>query len=184
MKQDRPLTTGDIAKYCSVTVATVCNWVKAAKLEVFVTPGGQYRMERDKFLAFLHENGFPIPQDLADQTTTVLTIDPTQSLTPILKQGLDSTREPYEIHQAGNAYEALLKIGQASPNFVVISDSQQDDDTRRVVHFLRSNPSTRGIKFIVAGNQIVPASGDLFDASLKTPFEMQDLQQVFLKKSA
>jgi excisionase family DNA binding protein len=45
----KSLSTGDIARYCQVTPATVVNWIKANKLDVYTTPGGQYRMEVEEF---------------------------------------------------------------------------------------------------------------------------------------
>ena len=60
----KSLSTGDIARYCQVTPATVVNWIKAEKLQVYTTPGGQYRMEVNDFVGFLETNKLPIPEEL------------------------------------------------------------------------------------------------------------------------
>jgi tRNA 2-thiouridine synthesizing protein E len=42
------LTTGQAAKLCSVTPATVLNWIRKGQLEGVRTAGGHYRIRRDK----------------------------------------------------------------------------------------------------------------------------------------
>ena len=55
----RLLTTGELAKHCSVTTEAVANWIRAGKLMASVTPGGHYRIEFDEALRFLKEYGMP-----------------------------------------------------------------------------------------------------------------------------
>jgi excisionase family DNA binding protein len=188
MKNDRPLTTGDIAKYCSVTVATVCNWVKAGKLEVFVTPGGQYRMERQKFMGFLKDNNFPIPKDLIAETTRVLTIDPTHRVTSALRETLAESDTPVEVQEAANGYEALLKIGQISPGYLVVSGEDDENDLGKVVRFLKQNPSTKKIKLVYysSGNGSASQGGDTdtYDARLTSPVDAGELRRLFFRNSA
>jgi excisionase family DNA binding protein len=42
------LSTGQAAELCSVTAATVLNWIRAGKIEGVRTPGGHYRIKRDR----------------------------------------------------------------------------------------------------------------------------------------
>jgi two-component system response regulator VicR len=41
---DKPLTTGEIARVCQVSQATVLNWIRDRGLVAFTTPGGHYRV--------------------------------------------------------------------------------------------------------------------------------------------
>jgi excisionase family DNA binding protein len=41
---DKPLTTGEIARICQVSQATVLNWIRDRGLVAFTTPGGHYRV--------------------------------------------------------------------------------------------------------------------------------------------
>lgn len=43
---ERPLTSGQVAKLFNVTVETVAAWADKGKLECFYTPGGQRRFHR------------------------------------------------------------------------------------------------------------------------------------------
>ncbi len=41
---EKPLTTGDVARICQVSQATVLNWIRDRGLVAFTTPGGHYRI--------------------------------------------------------------------------------------------------------------------------------------------
>ncbi len=41
---EKPLTTGEIARICQVSQATVLNWIRDRGLNAFATPGGHYRV--------------------------------------------------------------------------------------------------------------------------------------------
>ena len=55
-----PLTTGEAAKYCHVSQATIVNWIKLGKLSAYSTPGGHYRILLTDFLLFLERHGMPV----------------------------------------------------------------------------------------------------------------------------
>jgi excisionase family DNA binding protein len=41
---EKPLTTGEIARICQVSQATVLNWIRDRGLVAFTTAGGHYRV--------------------------------------------------------------------------------------------------------------------------------------------
>ena len=55
-----PLTTGEAAKYCHVSQATIVNWIKLGKLPAYSTPGGHYRILLTDFLRFLDSHKMPV----------------------------------------------------------------------------------------------------------------------------
>ena len=48
--EKRPLTTGQIAKYCHVTHRGVLKWVESGKLKAYRTPGKHSRVSVEDFL--------------------------------------------------------------------------------------------------------------------------------------
>ena len=58
-ENERPLTTGDVARQCYVSNAAVLKWIKSRKLKAYRTPGGHYRIKRADFIAFLDDHGMP-----------------------------------------------------------------------------------------------------------------------------
>jgi len=63
MKNERPLTTGEVAKYCHVSRVTVVEWIKAGKLDAYSLPGGHRRIPTEVFIAFLQRYKMPIHEE-------------------------------------------------------------------------------------------------------------------------
>ena len=59
MENQRPLTTGDVARHCYVTNVAVLKWIRSGKLKAYRTPGGHCRIKREDFRAFLDNHGMP-----------------------------------------------------------------------------------------------------------------------------
>jgi CheY-like chemotaxis protein len=146
----KTLSTGDIARHCQVTPATVVNWIKAGKLNVYTTPGGQYRMEIDEFIKFLQENRFPIPEELAPaKERRVLVVDDDPEILELATEALAEYLPNIIIEESGDGYDALLKIGSFQPHAVVLDLMMPRVDGAEVCRRLRANTETRNI-FIIA----------------------------------
>lgn len=146
----KSLSTGDIARHCQVTPATVVNWIKAGKLQVYTTPGGQYRMDVEEFLKFLDKNRFPVPDELqAGKERRILVVDNDPR---ILDQATSSLAEHLPlavIETSGDGYEALMKIGSFKPHALVLDLLMPRIDGAEVCRRLRAGTDTRNI-FIAA----------------------------------
>lgn len=57
---EKPLTTGDIARICQVSQATVLNWIRDRGLRAYTTPGGHYRVLPSDLQAFAARYRMPI----------------------------------------------------------------------------------------------------------------------------
>ncbi len=144
------MSTGDIARYCQVTPATVVNWIKAHKLEVYTTPGGQYRMDVEAFLKFLEKNRFPVPEDLAPgKERRVLIVDDDPEILEKATEALGRHLSGVLIEESGDGYDALLKIGGLKPHAIVLDLTIARLDGAEVCRRLRANNDTRNT-FIVA----------------------------------
>lgn len=60
---EKPLTTGEIARICQVSQATVLNWIRDRGLNAYTTPGGHYRVLPNDLQEFAMRYRMPI--DLA-----------------------------------------------------------------------------------------------------------------------
>ncbi|MHC4839450.1 MAG: response regulator [Planctomycetota bacterium] len=146
----KSLSTGDIARHCQVTPATVVNWIKAGKLNVYTTPGGQYRMNLSEFISFLEKNNFPIPEDLqpsSEKRVLIVDDDP-----EVLEQATMAIAEHLTgviLEESSDGYDALLKVGGFKPHGLVLDLMMPRVDGAEVVRRLRANQETRNI-YIVA----------------------------------
>lgn len=56
----KPLTTGDIARACQVSQATVINWIRDRGLNAYTTPGGHFRVRVTDLETFAAQYRMPI----------------------------------------------------------------------------------------------------------------------------
>lgn len=60
-------TTGQVAKFCQVSLQTVSRWVDSGWLEGFRIPVSKHRrIPRETLIKFLEDHGVPLPDELKD----------------------------------------------------------------------------------------------------------------------
>ncbi len=148
----KSLSTGDIARHCQVTPATVVNWIKGGKLQVYTTPGGQYRMEVADFVRFLEENRLPIPEELQPSNERrVLLIDNDPEVLERSTQSIARFLPTVILEESDNAIEGLVKLGAFKPHAAVIDLNLPHVDVAEMCRRLRSNADTRNVFLVVVG---------------------------------
>lgn len=154
----KSLSTGDIARYCQVTPATVVNWIKAGKLEVYTTPGGQYRMDVGNFVDFLRKHKLPIPEELEPSNERrLLIIDNDPEVLENATQTIAQELPTIILEESDNGYDGLIKLGSFKPHAVVLDMALPAVDIGEAVRRLRSNNETRNMFVItVGGDEIDP----------------------------
>ncbi len=65
---EKPLTTGEIARICQVSQATVLNWIRDRGLHAYATPGGHYRVLPSQLREFAARYQMPIELPVAGGT--------------------------------------------------------------------------------------------------------------------
>lgn len=178
----KSLSTGDIARHCQVTPATVVNWIKAGKLKVYTTPGGQYRMDVEEFLKFLDHNKFPVPEEIQPgRERRILVVDNDPRLLEQAVTKLGQHLPLAIIETSADGYEALMKIGSFKPHAVVLDLLMPNLDSAEVCRLLRGNTETRNIFIaavsgLAADNEAVRRVKRIgVDAFLTKPLDMADL---------
>lgn len=154
----KSLSTGDIARYCQVTPATVVNWIKADKLQVYTTPGGQYRMDVGDFVDFLRDNKLPIPEELQPSNERrLLLIDNDPEVLERATQTIAQELPTIILEESDNGYDGLIKLGSFKPHAVVLDMALPTMDVSEAVRRLRANNDTRNMFVItVGGDEVDP----------------------------
>jgi len=109
MPQDRPLSTGEVARVLHVTPVCVLRWIRAGKLPAYRFPGGHFRIARFAFRKFLADNHIPLGFDSLP-ARRVLVIDDGNSVGAGFEAALKA--KGYEVVLARSAREALRIIRQ------------------------------------------------------------------------
>jgi len=77
-KEIKPyLSTGEVARICHMSRATVFNWVKDGKLKASRVPGGRYNIFRRDFLSFMKKSNLLalVEENSLYQETRILIVD-------------------------------------------------------------------------------------------------------------
>lgn len=72
MSLSKPLTTGETARICQVSQATILNWIRQRGLNAYTTAGGHYRVRAADLQDFAARHGMQLDwkqdQMLVDQS--------------------------------------------------------------------------------------------------------------------
>jgi excisionase family DNA binding protein len=119
MPNDQPYTTGQAAKYCHVSQATIINWIKDGKLEAYTTPGGHYRIPQSDLVSFLETYRMPIDAALRVSPRPQLLLVGGGPGIRRLAQVLNE-KGGFDISLASNDYAASAHVARAEPDAVLI----------------------------------------------------------------
>jgi excisionase family DNA binding protein len=153
------LTTGEVARYCDVSTNAVKKWIRNGRLKAFRTPGGHFRVESEDFKAFLATHQMPIREDFfASALKRILVVDDDAQVRAMLVEILHTMEPAVEVEEAEDGYEALLKVGQFSPDLLVMDLKMPRMDGFEACRRIRANPGT-------ADTNILIVSGVMDDAA-------------------
>ncbi len=167
LSQNKPLTTGEIAKYCGVSRMGVWRWIKEGHLKAHRTPGGHYRILPHDFETFLSETNFPSPKNSVQTTKRVLVATSNTDVLGSIIRILSSMPNALEIDVAMDEDTIIAKMAVFQPT-VVIFDGGNCADISRFIEKIKNTVQTR---------KIVPA---LLLANISlNPAEVSRLAEVF-----
>jgi CheY-like chemotaxis protein len=177
---ERTYTTHDIARYCDVYPSSVINWINSGKLKSYSTPGGHHRMLREDVALLLESMGIPLPEDLLARSMRVLIVDDDVELTRVLVRAFARHAETFSTEVSHNGIEALIKIGQAPPDLVILDLVLPKMDGLQVCRVLKAKTETRDIKIIAISGKKPPfnekkPSDAKIDAFFRKPLELAEL---------
>ena len=117
----KPLSLGDIARYCHVDRVTVQRWVKTSFMPSYRTPGGHYRVHKEDFLEFLKKGEMPIyPEFFQDIIKRILIADSAEDAN-LLAGYLSGEESNYEVKVCTSGTEALISLGQFQPDLLILN---------------------------------------------------------------
>lgn len=183
---EKTYTTHDIARFCDVYPSSVINWISSGDLKSYLTPGGHHRITREDLTVFLTKFRIPIPNELVARPRRVLIVDDEVEITRLLQRAFARHVGLFETEVCHNGIEALIRIGQAPPDLVILDIILPKMDGMQVCRVLKSKAETMGIKIVaVSGGKKLPFNEKKpqeakIDAFFRKPLDLAEL----LDKSA
>lgn len=133
-----------VARMLRVSPTTVLAWIDRGLVTAHRTPGGHRRVERGELLRFLRDSHLPIPPELAP-VATLLLVDDDLTFLRSLERELKQRAPDLEVYTASDAVEALLLVGTARPQAVLLDAYMPGMNGVEVCRRLREAPATRGL---------------------------------------
>jgi len=118
MADEKPLSTGTVARLLHVTPVAVLHWIRARKLKAYRVPGGHYRIARAEFRTFLAENQIPVTLE-APVPRRILVVDDEAVVREAFEAALEA--KGYEVVLAKDGREAL-RIARQEPFDLIFLD--------------------------------------------------------------
>lgn len=146
----KPLSTTKVAKFCHVSHAAVCNWVKSGKLQAYRTPGGQYRIEPGVLVEFMKRLGMPVPEELSPRTVKrIVVVDDEPEIVNLAMRVLGPGGAGYEVKTAADGYTAGRLVHSLLPDLVLLDIRMPGIDGFAVCKSIKTSPDTRHAKVLV-----------------------------------
>ncbi len=153
-KESKLLSTKDITEMFKVNRVTVAEWVNSGKLPAIKTLGGHSRVRREDLVQFLRKSGLPIPDELHADRPKILVVDDEPSILKTLPRLIWARYPHVQIDTADNGVDALLKIGQSTPDILILDMLMPRMDGVEVIQRLKNESAYAGVKIIVMSGYV------------------------------
>jgi excisionase family DNA binding protein len=142
----RYLTTGDVARKCEVTLASVKKWIEQAKLQAVRTPGRHFRIPVEEFERFRAAYRFPVEPERAPR---ILVVDDNPLVVDFIMDALRELVPGSELEAASNGYDGLLKVGTFGPDLLILDLRMPGLDGLEVCRRIKANPAIRTTRILM-----------------------------------
>lgn len=137
-----------IGEIVGVDASTASRWIDAGLIGSFRTPGGHRRVSGDQLLEFLSGRGIPVPDELRPAHRTVLLASSDAKLARSLRGAPKLAQSATKIVYSDGGIDALLRVGLAKPDVVVLDLELKDVDVLSTCERLKRSAETQGIVVI------------------------------------
>jgi excisionase family DNA binding protein len=147
---DDVLTVFKASKLCSVSPKTIINWIESGLIKAYKTPGGHRRINRRDLLAFMENQGMPMPEkDVETGRIRILVVDDDPIIVESIVQALEEDEYDYEVISAADGFEAGIQVSHFKPDLILLDIMMPDIKGFDVCKKIKSAPETKDTKIIV-----------------------------------
>lgn len=150
----RFFSTFQVAKICSVHHTTVINWANKGRLKARSTPGGHRRIEAADLVDFMRLHDMPIPADLLQRPKRIFIVEDDLGMQVMLTRALESLPD-VEIACCAGGLDAIIAIGKAPPDLLVLDINIPQVNGVDVCRALRANEATKPVKIIAISGEVL-----------------------------
>lgn len=156
----RSYSTADVARQLGVSVPTVQRWVDQGHLKAWKTLGGHRRLDADsadRFIAAHVRGERPADSQRAERPpTTVLIVEDDPDDRDLIGALVGAAIPGASVDHAGNGFEALVAIGQRTPEVVITGLQMPHMDGLAMLRHLAHHSSVRPRVLVAITGQAPP----------------------------
>ena len=169
-------TTHEVSRLLHVNPRSVINWIEQNLLASYRTPGGHRRIRREDLLAFLRKHQIPTPAVLVDEKFNVLIVEDEEEIAAILRAYFER-QGGFDIHCANDGITALIEVGRAKPNLLILDIMIPGVDGIEVCRRIKADATNQTAIIAISGqpeweNRILQAGADSF---MSKPLDLERL---------
>lgn len=177
------LTTGEVAKICSVAPRTVSKWFDSGQLPGYRIPGSKdRRIPANALLRFMKQHHIPLDGLMGSDRPRVLIVDSDIEARDALHKAL-SEGTPYEVRSVSSGFAAGLECERFRPSVMLLDAHLPDADCRQVLRHVRENPELESTRVVVMSSRLTDGQAHQlraqgFDGYLRKPFSAHQVIQM------
>ena len=144
-------TTGQIARICGVSIATVQKWVDSGELGSFRIPitAVDRRVPRETLLAFMKKYKVPTDELEPKEHYRVLIAEDDTAYRKQLERIMGDMNKPVKVETVTDGIQALVRAGELKPNLIVLNLRIPGMDSLKMIEFLKTSTEWKGTKTVV-----------------------------------
>jgi excisionase family DNA binding protein len=183
------VTTREAAQRLGVALRTVQLWVESGILPAWKTVGGHRRVAKAAVDKLLSERENVISKATTpDKPFRLLLVDDDQKMLKMLGMAIESWQLPITLETAENGFQALVRIGEAPPDFLITDLYMPGMDGFEMIRSLRkSSGDVRNLEILALTGmdpRDIEARGGL-PADVRImhkPVPLRDLQEIVRRR--
>ncbi|MEA2708347.1 MAG: hypothetical protein QOF78_948 [Phycisphaerales bacterium] len=173
------LTTGEVAKICSVAPRTVSKWFDSGALHGYRIPGSKdRRIPLNQLIRFMKQHGMPL-NGLMTGSTRVLIVDDEQDIVEVLEKILEDEAK-YEVEVCKGGFQAGVTADKLRPHVILLDMHLTTVDASDVCRQVKNSNDLQLTKVIAMSSKLtddeaksLTAAG--FDGFLRKPFHVRQV---------
>lgn len=176
------LTTGEVAKICSVASRTVSKWFDSGQLRGYRIPGSKdRRIPISSLIQFMRNHGIPM-DGLMTGNTRILIVDNDEEVVNTLENVLKE-QTSYEVRIANSAFTAGVECERFRPHVMLMDMHLTDGDGRDISSFIQQSDDLQATKVIgmsakLTDGQAAQLTRQGFESTLRKPFTIRQVIDV------
>ena len=139
-------TAADLARFCSVDLKTIHNWVAKGKLPDARTEGRHLRFRRVEIVEFLRAYHYPVPPSLRATRARIVAFDGDSTTLSVARRALG---RHFEVTTYTDAVDALVAVGASDPDALVIGTTLAGFDVAHAITRLRATSETSHLRVVI-----------------------------------